>query len=213
MKDQGQPPSSPLLPVLPPAPRKPRFVRVRQWLRSRTGRSVVPLIALFMGIFIAIAGLFLYGSSGEGQRVVGPAPTNGAIIIRVDRAFLTQLVTQNLRESGMPGHIQNVRVDLAQGDLMTINGDDVFTLVAVQVTKHFVLVVQPYVSECVLQVHVVHGDVSSIPVTGFAQIFENHVNEQLRKKPEGLPSGFVYCTTGVRTDPTAMFVTYAATPV
>jgi hypothetical protein len=59
----------------------------------------------------------------------------------------------------------------------------------------------------------VHADFSKIPVTGFAHIFESRINQQLRMKPEGLPIGFQYCTTGVRTEPSGIFVTYAATPV
>jgi len=74
-------------------------------------------------------------------------------------------------------------------------------------------VVQPYVSSCFLQVHVVHADFSGIPVTGFAMAFEGHINQQLQNKPQGLPIGFTYCTTGVRTELSGIFVTYAATPV
>jgi hypothetical protein len=113
----------------------------------------------------------------------------------------------------MPGNISNVAVDLALGDQMTINGDDGFSLLGIGVTKHFTIVVQPYVSNCVLQIHVVHADVSSIPVTGFVQSFESHINQQLQQKPSGLPKGFQYCTTGVRTTPAGMFVTYSAVPI
>jgi len=166
-----------------------------------------------VGIVLGIVTLFLYGLSGGGQIVIVPATTKGDIIVEADRAFLTQLVTKNLRDSGMPGQIENVEVDLAQGDQMTVNGDDRFSLLGVGVTKHFTFVVQPYVSSCFLQIHVVHADFSSIPVTGFTQTFENNINKQLRKKPEGLPNGFQYCTTGVRTEPVGMFVTYSARPV
>jgi hypothetical protein len=208
---QNQPPSTPL--PSQPAPRKPRFARARGWLRSRTGRVVIPLLTLLMGIVLGIAAIFLYGLSGEGQIVIVPSSGKGDIIVEVDKAFLTQLVTKNLRDSGMPGQIENVKVDLANGDQLTVNGDDGFSVLGVGVTKHFTFVVQPYVSSCFLQVHVVHADFSSIPVTGFTQVFEGHINQQLQKKPEGLPSGFQYCTTGVRTEPSGMFVTYAATPL
>jgi hypothetical protein len=133
--------------------------------------------------------------------------------VEADKAFLTQLVTKNLRDSGMPGQIENVEVDLSQGDQMTVKGDDGFRVLGIRVARHFTFVVQPYVSSCFLQVHVVHADFSNVPITGFARIFESHINQQLQKKPEGLPTGFQYCTTGVRTDPSGMFVTYTATPV
>ena len=213
MQQQNRPPSVPLPSQPQPAPRTPGFVRFRGWMRSRTGRIVIPLVTLWVGMVLGIATLFLYGLSGGGQIVIVPASTKGDIIVEIDRAFLTQLVTKNLRDSGMPGQIENVEVDLAQGDQMTVNGDDRFSLLGVGVTKHFTFVVQPYVSSCFLQIHVVHADFSSIPVTGFTQTFENNINKQLRKKPEGLPNGFQYCTTGVRTEPVGMFVTYSARPV
>ncbi len=191
----------------------PRFARVRKWLRSRTGRVIIPLVALLIGIALGIAAIFLYGLKGEGQIVIVPSSVKGNIIVEVDKAFLTELVTKNLRDLGMPGQIENVQVDLSQGDQMTVNGDDGFSVLGIGVTRHFTFVVQPYVSSCYLQVHIVHADFSNVPVTGFADIFESHINQQLRMKPEGLPIGFQYCTTGVRTEPSGMFVTYTATPV
>lgn len=218
MYNQNQPPSSPLSSQPPqsqlqPAPGKPRFNRVRGWLRSRSGRVVIPLVTLLVGIVFGIFAIFLYGSSGEGQIVLVPVSTKGDIIVEADKAFLTQLVTKNLSDSGMPGQVENVKVDLAHGDQMTVNGDDGFSLLGVGVSKHFTFVIQPYVSSCVLQIHVVHADFDTIPVTGFAQIFESHINQQLQQKPQGLPNGFQYCTSGVRTESGGMFVTYLATPV
>jgi hypothetical protein len=213
MHYQNQPPSSPLPSQLQAAPGEPRFNRVRGWLRSRTGRVVIPLFTLLLGIVLGIFAIFLYGSSGEGQIVLVPVSTKGDIIVEADKAFLTQLVRKNLSDSGLPGQIQNVEVDLAHGDQMTVNGDDGFSLLGVGVSKHFTFVIQPYVSSCVLQIHIVHADFSTIPVTGFAQTFESHINQQLQQKPQGLPKGFQYCTTGVRTESSGMFVTYSATPV
>ncbi len=210
---QNQPSSSPLPSQSQPAPGKSRFNRVRGWLRSRTGRVVIPLFTLLLGMVLGIFALFLYGSSGEGQIVLVPVSTKGDIIVEADKAFLTQLVRRNLSDSGLPGQIQNVEVDLVHGDQMTVNGDDGFSLLGVGVSKHFTFVIQPYVSSCVLQIHIVHADFSTIPVTGFAQTFESHINQQLQQKPQGLPKGFQYCTTGVRTESSGMFVTYLATPV
>jgi hypothetical protein len=213
MNDPTRPPTLPLQQQSQPDPRAPRFAMVRGWLRSRTGRIVVPLIALLVGLGLGFTVIFLYGTIGEGQTVNAPSPGKGDIIVEADKVFLTELVTNNLRASGMPGDIKNVEVELAHGDQMTIKGDDVLSVLGVGVTKHFTLVVQPYVLACVLQIHVTHADLNSIPVTGFASIFENHINDELRKKPAGLPGGFQYCTTGVRTEPSAMFITYSATPI
>jgi hypothetical protein len=215
MSYQNQPPSIPLSSQQQPqtTPRSPRFARVREWLSSRTGRLVIPLVALLVGIVLGIAAIFLYGLTGEGQIVIVPSSAKGNIVVEADKEFLTQLVTKNLRDSGMPGQIENVTVDLSQGDQITVNGDDGFSVLGIGVARHFTFVVQPYVSSCVLQIHVLHADFSSIPVTGFAQVFESNINQQLQQKPQGLPSGFQYCTTGVRTESGGMFVTYLATPV
>ena len=44
--------------------------------------------------------------------IIVAAPSKGGIIVEADRAFLTQLVKKNLSNSGMPGQIENVEVNL-----------------------------------------------------------------------------------------------------
>src|SRR5579885_1243865 len=199
-------PSLPLMP--PPAPRWPYLKKLRGWLRSRTGRIVLPIIALILGIFLGIFSLILYGLTGEGRLVIVPSSNKGNLIVEVDKT----LIAENLRNASTPGTIENVTVDLENGDLLTINGDDMFTMFGIGVSKHFTLIVQPYVQSCVLQIHVAHADVTGIPVTGFVQSFETSINQQLLKKPTGLPGDFSYCTTGVRTTTAGLFITYSATP-
>ena len=66
MSYQNQPSSTPL-PSQQEAKTtlsKPRFARVRGWLRSRTGRIVIPLIALLIGLVLGVAALFLFGEIG-----------------------------------------------------------------------------------------------------------------------------------------------------
>jgi len=186
---------------------------VRSWLRSRAGRIVVPLVALLVGVALGVVVLLLIGLSGQGQTVATPQAGQSDLVVEADRAFLTNLVIQNLRKSGMPGTIENVNVTLAQGDQFTINGDDTFSVLGIGLTKHFTVVVQPYIRTCMLQIHVVSANLSGIPVTGFVQSFESSINQQLQQKPTGLPGGFQYCTTSVRTQPDGMFVTYSATPI
>lgn len=202
-------PSLPLMP--PPAPRWPYIEKLRKWLRSRTGRIVLPIIALILGIFLGIFSLILYGLTGEGRLVNVPSSNKGDLVVEVDKTLITALIAQNLQDTGMPGTIENVTVDLENGDLLTINGDDVISMFGIGVAKHFTLVVQPYVQFCVLQIHVIHADLTGIPVTGFVQSFETSINQQLLKKPTGLPGNFTYCTTGVRTTTAGMFITYTAT--
>src|SRR6266516_4055200 len=214
MSLQNQPSSTPL-PLqqeVHTTPSKPRFARVRGWLRSRTGRVLIPLITLLVGIALGVAAIFLFGESGVGPIIVVPTPSKGDIIVEANRSFITQLVTKNLSSSGMPGQIQHVNVNLIQGSQMMVSGEDVFSILGVQVIRPFTFIVKPYVSSCILQIHIVQADFSNIPMTRFVQSFENQINQQLQKKPEGLPSGFQYCTTGVRTEPVGVFVTYSATP-
>lgn len=191
---------------------KPRFARVREWLRSQTGRILIPLITLLMGIALGIMALFLFGESGVGPIIVVPVSSRGDIIVEADRIFINQLMRKNLISSGMPGQIQNVNVNLTQGSQMMVSGEDEFSILGVQVIRPFTFIVQLYVSSCLLKIHIVHADFSNLPVTRFAQNFESQINQQLQQRPEGLPSGFQYCTTGVRTEPAGIFVTYTAIP-
>ncbi|HVB74974.1 MAG TPA: hypothetical protein VNE38_15585 [Ktedonobacteraceae bacterium] len=215
MNNPSTPLTSPLQQPTPPPkpPRKQRLARVRAALRSRPGRIIIPVVALLLGIMIGIGSLVLYGLQGDGKILSTTQPGKTDITVEVDKAFITSLVRTNLLKSGAPGMIENVQVDLANGDQMTINADDTFTFLGIGLTRHFTLVVQPYVSNCLLQIHVVHADVSGIPVTGFVTLFESNINQQLKQKPSGLPDGFLYCTSGVRTATAGMIITYSATPV
>jgi hypothetical protein len=181
-------------------------------MRSRAGRVIIPLVALFLGIAVGISSLFLYGLSGDGQALPVPGPGKTDISVVADRAFITSLITTNLRQSGLPGTVENVQVDLASGDQLTINADDAFNVLGIGFTKHFTVVVQPYINQCSLQIHVTHADLNSIPVTGFVSTFESNVNEQFQQKPTSLPQGFQYCTTSVSTQPAGMLLTYSAIP-
>src|SRR5574340_127679 len=108
--------SQPQLPQFPPPSRFRAFVRgIRAWLRTRTGRIVVPVIALALGILIGILSLLLYGLSGDGTVVLVPNGGRGNIIVEADKSFLTQVITNNLRSSGLPGTVQNVDVELGRG--------------------------------------------------------------------------------------------------
>ncbi len=196
--------------------KRPRFARIRGWLRSRVGRIILPIVTLLLGVGIGVAAILLYALliATEGRVLITPLPPPGAdIVAQVGPTYITHLVDKDIRASGVPGDIENVRVKLVRGDQMTITGDDQLGALGIGVTRHFTIVVQPFVRSCQLQMHVLHADMGGIPVTGFVATFEDQVNQQLQVKPTGLPKGFVYCTTSVRTEPQGMFVTYSATPV
>ncbi len=208
-------PSASQLQLPPPRSRFVKILaRVREWLRTRNARIVVPSAALLLGILLGVLGILLYALAISGNRppiVTSPSPTTGSIIVQTDTAYLTELVRQNLSTSGMPGTISDVNVTLDYGAQMTITANDRLSLLGIEVTRPFTLVLQPYISACYLQMHVIRADVSDIPVTGLAQMFESSINAQLRGATT-LPPGFIYCATGVRTEPNSMFITYSATP-
>lgn len=210
MKKQGQPLSTPLLP-----PPKPRFLyKISIWLRRWRGGIVFPLIAWLIGLLMGFIILLLVVVGGNGQLPAIPnISATGNITVEADRTFLTHLVTQNLKTSGIPGTVKNVQVTLIHGDQMTITADDEFSVLGTDMTRNFTLVLQPYVTSCALQVHVVQADIGSLPITSFVSTFESKINQQLRAKPDGLPTGFTYCTVGVHTETGGLFVSYSATPI
>lgn len=195
-------------------PRPQRLWRTRRFLRSRAGRIIIPVLALLIGIAAGLSSLIWYGLSGEGPLViVPPAATRGNLIIEADKDFVTQLVRSDLAGAGLPGKVENIKVTLQRGAQMVVEGDDVYSVFGVSVSRHFTVTVQPYVRSCILQIRVLSANLGGIPVTTFVQSFQGNVNRQLARKPTGLPEGFVYCTVGVRTEPGGMFVTYQAVPV
>lgn len=193
--------------------RRQRLRRTRRWLRSRTGRVIVPLLALVIGLAVGLGSILWYGLSGVGSIGIIVKSAQGNLIIEADKDFVTQLVRDDIANAGLPGQVKNVTVTLARGDGLVIQGDDVYSLLGLSLSRHFVLSVQPYVKSCVLQIRVTNANLGGIPVTNFVQSFEGNINQQLAKKPAGLPSGFTYCTVGVRTDVGGMFITYKAVAV
>jgi hypothetical protein len=193
--------------------RRQRLRRTRRWLRSRSGRVVIPLLALLIGLAAGLASVIWYGLSGEGPLVTVVPAAQGNLIVDANKDFVSQIVRNNLVNSGLPGHVQNITVTLKHGDQMIIQGDDVYPVLFTSITRHFTVDVQPYVQACVLQVRITHADLAGIPVTTFVQSFQSKINQQLAKKPVGMPSGFTYCAVGVSTEPGGMYITYQATPV
>lgn len=190
--------------------------KIRAWLRTRNGRIALPIASLILGILFGISLILLYAGAISVRRseITTPVPPLTAdVVVQVGPTFLTRLVANNLSSAGMPGSIGKVRVSLIKGDQITIDGDDTFSMLGFGVTRHFTLVLQPYVSVCQLHVHVVEADLSGIPITGFVAAFEDQINAQLEVKPSGLPSGFTYCLSSVHTETGGLFMTYSATPI
>lgn len=190
-----------------------RLRRTRRFLRSRAGRITIPLLALLIGLIAGFSALIWYGLSGQGAIVIVPPSARGNLIIEADKDLITQIVRNDITHAGLPGKVENVRVDLKHGALLIVQGDDVYSVLGLTISRHFTVNVQPYVKACVLQVRVLSADLGGIPVTTFVQSFQGSINQELGQKPAGLPGGFAYCTVGVRTEPGGMFVTYQAIPL
>ncbi len=192
-----------------PTPRPPRF----RWLPTR--RAILPLATFLAGMLTTLIILLVVVSLIGGNRppVSNPSSSKGDIVIQVGPAYITHLVARNLQTAGLPGTVKNVQVTLVAGDQATVQGDDEFSTFGLTFTRHFTIVVEPYTNNCQLQIRVLHADLSGIPVTNFVTSFEGQINQQLHVNTTSFPSGFTYCDVGVRTTPSGLFVTYAATPI
>lgn len=179
---------------------------------SCLGRIVILLLTLLLGVAIGLSAVVWYGLSGEGPLVLVPNPPQGNVTIEANAALVTQLVQQDIADAGLPGEVKNVKVELEHGAELIITGDDTMTVLGVPLSRHFTVHMQPYVQSCTLQMRVTRADLGGIPVTTFVQSFQSSINAQLAQKPGGLPSGFTYCTVGVRTEPGGLFITYQVNP-
>jgi hypothetical protein len=196
-------PTIKLPPGSAPLPQQPR--------RSRKRQLIIPAITFLAGITFGLVAvlIFLLGISGDRQSVSTPLPPQTSdLVAQAGRAYITHLVERDLRASGM-GNVQNVQVTLEKGDQITIEGDDQLVVF----TRHFVIVVQPFIEDCQLKMRVLHADLAGIPITGFVASFEGRINQELQAKSGSLPSGFEYCKTSVRTDPQGLYITFSAKPL
>lgn len=212
MKSPGQPQPQP--PYIPWSPQPSPIPR------SRIGHVVIPIITLLLGIALGVLGLLLYASSisTEGPVIVTPLPPPGGdIISHISPAYMARVVQNDLPSSGLPGNVENVRVQLADSDLkhsvqLTITGDDQVGVLGFEMTRHITVVEQLFVQNCQIQVNVLHADLGGIPVTGFITAFEGQIDQQLQLKTNDLPAGFTYCVTALSSKPDGVFVTMSATP-
>src|SRR5579863_999043 len=97
--DQPQPMYDPWGRKPAPMPRRQRFVKSRAWLHTRTGRVVVCILALFVGIVMGVVGLLLYfiAITTPGQAIVTPVPSPGmdTLIGQVSPAYMAQVMQNN----------------------------------------------------------------------------------------------------------------------
>lgn len=218
MDSESRVPSASLASQSPslPSPHKSRFDTMRATMRGRVGCILIACILFLLGLLFGIIGIFvlLFAISPDNPAVANPViPGTSDIVVQVGRAYITHIVSNGLQSSGLPGSIQNVQVALASGDSATVTGDDQISVLGIRTTRHFTIVIQPYVATCQVHVHVLHVDLGGIAVTEFASLFESQINSQIQVNTNKLPAGFTYCTSSVRTEPQGVFVTYSAKPV
>lgn len=182
--------------------------------RRLAGNKIFPLATFLIGLFLGVAGLLFYAFLISHDALPDSVATvpSGVIVVQVNPGYIAELAQQNLRVAGMPGTVQDVQASMTQNGPLTLTGEDRFTVLGVSVTRRFTVLLQPYVKDCQLQVHILHADLNGIVVTGLTTNFEKQINRELRVKMSQLPQGFTYCTVGVRTNPQALSIIYSAVP-
>ena len=200
----------------PPAAHKSRFATLRVLIGSRPGRILFACIIFLVGLLCGVIGTFvlLFAVSTDSPAVTNsPAPATNDIVVQVGASYITHLVSNALQSSGLPGSIQNVQVTFVNGDQGTVSGEDQISVLGIGTSKHFTMVIQPFVAACQVKVHVLHADLGGIPATGFAPVFEGQINQRIPDNTSKLPGGFTYCVTSVSTTLEGLSVTYSAKPV
>ncbi|GAC1635655.1 MAG: hypothetical protein NVS4B7_21770 [Ktedonobacteraceae bacterium] len=202
--DRQQPSHSMPLPQQP-APHQSRGKR----LRSVAIRASLFLAGMVFGI-IALLLTLLVISGNRPVLSTAQSPQRSDILIQAGNQYITHLIQRDLQASGLV-NTSNVTVTMAQGDQMTISGDE---QILFGVSRPFSVIVQPIIRSCQLEMHVLHADLAGIPITSFIVNFEGRINQELFAKSGSLPNGFEYCKTSVRTDPRqGLFITFSAKPV
>ncbi|MEO8973161.1 MAG: hypothetical protein ABI406_16375, partial [Ktedonobacteraceae bacterium] len=134
-----------------PAPRKSRFDTIRASMRGRLGRILFAFMLFLFGLLCGIVGIFvlLFAVSSDNSAVANPPATSAnGIVVQLGSAYITRLVSNALQSSGLPGNIQDVQVTLASGDSATITGSDQISVLGIGTTRHFTIVIQPYIASC-----------------------------------------------------------------
>src|SRR6266568_2481854 len=116
---------------------------------------------------------------------------------------------------GIPGKITNLQVQFDPGDQMTITGSYQYNVLSVPVTQNITIVLQPYADACNLQMHILKADYGSIPVTGFASIFEKQINDKLQQAIPStvLKGSYALCLSSVNTQTGSIILAFSATPL
>lgn len=174
------------------------------------------VVGTVLGIVLGCLGLFLVSSlfMGNKQTVQVPAANgNDAIIVQINSTYLAQLVQKSLQAGGLPGDIKNVQVTFNSNDQMTVTGDNQVNILGFNVTKHFTVLLQPFVQDCQVRVRVLHADLDGIPTTALVSLLETQIDQQLQAMMSTMPKGFTYCALNVHAERQRLVIVYSATPI
>lgn len=184
--------------------------------RRRPLRITSVLLTFLIGIVVGVAAvlLIILANSGTNLPIVTPPSEAGNITAQVDAALISPIAKQSLVQAGIPGKISNIQVTLANGAEMNITGQYQYTVLNISITQHFTVAFQPGVHACRLQIHIIKADFGSIPVTGFATIFEKTINQKMQDAiPSTIENGkYALCMVGVHTRPGSITVNFTVTP-
>ncbi len=186
-----------------------------QPVRTRRGNPLLSFLLFLLGIMLGIlATLFFIVFAAHDRAAIQTTSStqSSSLTIQISSTYLTQLASGKLKTAGLPGDISNVQVVLTGDNQIQVSGEDSINLVITSVTRPFTLILQPYTQSCQPKVHLIHADLGDIPVTDFAQNYEDQINQDIQLKSSDLPSGFNYCATSVHTQSNALSIVYTATP-
>lgn len=190
-------------------PVRPQAVTIRR------RRPLLSFLLFLLGIMLGILGTLtsiLFGAHDRAPLQISTSTQPSSLSVQVSSSYLSQLVSRNIRTAGMPGNVSNVQVTLSNDSQIQITGQDTFNLFVVSVTRPFTITLQAYTQSCQPRVRLLHADLGDIPVTNFAQNYEDRINQEIQFKVSGLPAGFTYCAVGTSTQANALSIRYTATP-
>jgi len=174
---------------------------------QRPGCFLLAAITFVIGIAAGIGATLLFLLLISGNKaplpVATPAasPTAGNVTVQADATLVASALQSALQDAQLPGNVSNIRVQFASGDQMTVTGDYMYKVLGLNVTNPFTLTMQPVVSQCQLQIHILQAHFANLPVTGLAALFEAKINQQLISATIALPGHVQYCMVAVHTDP------------
>ncbi|TMC23676.1 MAG: hypothetical protein E6J34_01840 [Chloroflexi bacterium] len=200
----------------PAEQRSPSLAKIGRRLKQIERRPLIwGVIGSVLGMVLGCVGLFLVSSLFMGDKGLVQVPAsngNDAIIVQISAPYLAQMVQKSIQAGGIPGDIKNVQVSFNRNSQMTVAGDNKVNILGFDVTKHFTVLLQPFVQDCQVRVRVLHADLDGIPTTALVSLLEGQIDQQLQAMMSTMPKGFTYCASNVHAERQRLVIIYSATP-